>query len=67
MQVIEQVGGVVEGDVGKGGGRVAVDLSAGVQAQESEQPLLGRADATAQARTIEALYRSAATGVAVSL
>jgi D-xylose 1-dehydrogenase (NADP+, D-xylono-1,5-lactone-forming) len=31
------------------------------------KPLLGRADAMAQARTIEALYRSAATGTAVSL
>ena len=31
------------------------------------QPLLGRADAVAQARVIEALYRSAATGVVVSL
>jgi xylose dehydrogenase (NAD/NADP) len=30
-------------------------------------PLLGRDDAIAQARTIEALYRSAATGAAVSL
>ena len=31
------------------------------------QPLLGRADALGQARTIEALYRSAASGAAVSL
>ena len=31
------------------------------------QPLLGRADALAQARTIDALYRSAASGEAVSL
>jgi predicted dehydrogenase len=31
------------------------------------KPLLGRADALAQARTIEALYRSAETGRAVSL
>jgi D-xylose 1-dehydrogenase (NADP+, D-xylono-1,5-lactone-forming) len=31
------------------------------------QPLLGRSDALGQARTIEALYRSAATGEAVSL
>jgi D-xylose 1-dehydrogenase (NADP+, D-xylono-1,5-lactone-forming) len=31
------------------------------------QPLLGRADALAQARTIEALYRSAASGKPVSL
>jgi D-xylose 1-dehydrogenase (NADP+, D-xylono-1,5-lactone-forming) len=31
------------------------------------EPLLGRADAVGQARTIEALYRSAATGEAVSL
>jgi predicted dehydrogenase len=30
-------------------------------------PLLGRADALGQARTIEALYRSAASGQAVSL
>ncbi len=33
----------------------------------TEKPLLGRADALAQARTIEALYRSAATGAVVSL
>jgi predicted dehydrogenase len=31
------------------------------------EPLLGRKDAVGQARTIEALYRSAATGTAVSL
>ncbi|MFL5952074.1 MAG: Gfo/Idh/MocA family protein [Gaiellaceae bacterium] len=31
------------------------------------EPLLGRADALGQVRAIEALYRSAATGVAVSL
>ncbi len=31
------------------------------------QPLLGRADAVAQARVIDALYRSAASGEAVSL
>jgi predicted dehydrogenase len=31
------------------------------------EPLLGRADAIAQARVIEALYRSAATGAAVGL
>ena len=31
------------------------------------KPLLGREDALGQARTIEALYRSAATGVPVSL
>ena len=31
------------------------------------EPLLGRADALAQARLLEALYRSAATGEAVSL
>src|SRR4051794_25145535 len=31
------------------------------------EPLLGRADAVGQARVIEALYRSAATGAAVSL
>jgi predicted dehydrogenase len=31
------------------------------------KPLLGRADALGQARTIEALYRSAETGSAVSL
>ena len=31
------------------------------------QPLLGRADALGQARTIEALYRSAASGKAVSI
>ena len=31
------------------------------------RPLLGRADALGQARTIDALYRSAATGAAVSL
>jgi len=31
------------------------------------QPLLGREDAVAQARVIDALYRSAATGAAVSL
>jgi xylose dehydrogenase (NAD/NADP) len=31
------------------------------------EPLLGRADALGQARTIEALYRSAASGAAVSL
>jgi xylose dehydrogenase (NAD/NADP) len=31
------------------------------------EPLLGRDDAVAQARTIEALYRSAASGVAVEL
>ena len=30
-------------------------------------PLLGREDAVAQARAIDALYRSAATGAAVSL
>jgi predicted dehydrogenase len=32
-----------------------------------EEPLLGRADALGQARTIEALYRSAETGEAVGL
>jgi len=32
-----------------------------------EQPLLGRADALGQARTIDALFRSAASGKAVSL
>ena len=31
------------------------------------EPLLGREDAVGQARAIEALFRSAATGVAVSL
>jgi xylose dehydrogenase (NAD/NADP) len=31
------------------------------------EPLLGRDDALAQARVIEALYRSAATGAVVSL
>jgi predicted dehydrogenase len=31
------------------------------------EPLLGRADAVGQARVIEALYRSAASGAAVSL
>ena len=31
------------------------------------EPLLGRADAVAQARAIEALYRSAATGAPVDL
>jgi predicted dehydrogenase len=31
------------------------------------QPLLGRADALGQARTIDALYRSAASGAGVSL
>jgi predicted dehydrogenase len=31
------------------------------------EPLLGRADAVGQARTIEALYRSAETGAAVAL
>jgi xylose dehydrogenase (NAD/NADP) len=31
------------------------------------QPLLGRADALGQARTIDALYRSAASGAAISL
>ncbi|HEU6438998.1 MAG TPA: hypothetical protein VFC12_01040, partial [Terriglobales bacterium] len=31
------------------------------------QPLLGRADALGQARTIEVLYRSAASGKPVSL
>jgi len=31
------------------------------------EPLLGRADALGQVRTIEALYRSAATGEAVAL
>ena len=30
-------------------------------------PRLGRADAMGQARTIEALYRSAASGAAVSM
>ncbi len=32
-----------------------------------EEPLLGRADAVGQARTVEALYRSAETGTAVRL
>ena len=41
------------------------DLSAAVRGGSSA--LLGRADALGQARTIEALYRSAATGVAVGL
>ena len=35
--------------------------------REEADPLLGRDDALGQARVIEALYRSAATGAAVSL
>ena len=41
------------------------DLSAAVRGER--QPLLGRADALGQARTIEALYASAAAGSSVSL
>jgi len=41
------------------------NLSAAIQGGGT--PLLGRADALGQARTIEALYRSAASGEAVSL
>jgi predicted dehydrogenase len=41
------------------------NFSAAVRGQE--EPLLGRGDAVAQARVIEALYRSAASGEAVSL
>jgi predicted dehydrogenase len=33
----------------------------------TDRPLLGREDALGQARTIEALYRSAETGQAVTL
>jgi xylose dehydrogenase (NAD/NADP) len=41
------------------------NLSAAILGRE--QPLLGRADALGQARTIDALFRSAASGKAVSL
>ncbi len=41
------------------------DFSAAVRGRSA--PLLGRADALGQARTIEALYRSAATGRAIAL
>ena len=41
------------------------DVSSAVRGRSA--PLLGRADAMGQARTIEALYRSAASGVAVDL
>ena len=61
-----------------GGGDVVVDVPlvdsytleledfAAAAAGESE-PLLGRADALGQARTIEALYRSAEAGAPVTL
>jgi hypothetical protein len=35
--------------------------------ETGEQPRLGRADAVGQARTIEALYRAAESGAAVTL
>jgi D-xylose 1-dehydrogenase (NADP+, D-xylono-1,5-lactone-forming) len=35
--------------------------------RDTTDPLLGREDAVGQARVIEALYRSAASGTAVSL
>jgi predicted dehydrogenase len=41
------------------------DMSAAIRGERA--PLLGRADALGQARTIEALYRSAAEGRAVTL
>jgi xylose dehydrogenase (NAD/NADP) len=41
------------------------DVSAAIR--EGRRPLLGRADALGQARAIEALYRSASTGVPVRL
>jgi predicted dehydrogenase len=41
------------------------DVSAAIR--DKCEPLLGRADALGQARTIDALYRSAATGSAVAL
>ena len=41
------------------------DVSSAVRGRST--PLLGRADALGQARTIEALYRSAASGMAVDL
>ncbi|MEY2442862.1 MAG: hypothetical protein QOJ46_2288 [bacterium] len=41
------------------------DVSGAIR--EQREPLLGRADASGQARTIEALYRSAAEGRAVAL
>jgi predicted dehydrogenase len=41
------------------------DMAAAIRGQKA--PRLGRADAMGQARTIEALYRSAATGAPVSL
>jgi predicted dehydrogenase len=46
-------------------GRELANFAAAVAGEE--QPLLGRDDALAQARVIEALYRSAATGEAVTL
>jgi D-xylose 1-dehydrogenase (NADP+, D-xylono-1,5-lactone-forming) len=39
----------------------------GTAIRDGKAPLLGRADALGQARTIDALYRSAATGTAVDL
>jgi xylose dehydrogenase (NAD/NADP) len=41
------------------------DMAAAIRGQKA--PLLGRADAMGQARTIEALYRSAETGMPVSM
>ena len=41
------------------------DMAAAIRGEKA--PLLGRADAMGQARTIEALYRSAVTGAPVSL
>lgn len=41
------------------------DISAAIR--DKRAPLLGRADAMGHARTIDALYRSAATGTAVRL
>ena len=41
------------------------DMAAAIRGERA--PLLGRADAMGQARTIDALYRSADTGAAVTL